>query len=29
MNNITWRDFVKAAAWLALLIVGAKEDENR
>ena len=29
MNNITWRDFVKAAAWLALLIIGAHDEEDR
>jgi len=28
MREITWKDFVRAAAWLALLIINTnKEDE--
>ena len=30
MKEITWKEFVRAAAWLALLIINTnREDEGR
>lgn len=28
MNNFTWREFVRAAAWLALLVVNTNTNEE-